>query len=956
MFCCGKNRTVILTAIAFVLILSIALICTFYSEPQQSRNIYVPPGSGFKNETTVGPEDIVLPNDYVLKNPSGIHLSDSDAAGGKYYGVHVMSGGYRADIQNWITSNGGTIEWLSTGGEAYVSLPANKLQEMLQQNFTKYFGPTPPEAKIEKKLLEQILANPQIEFNVTVSILEKNESISRPLITPYFTTLRGYSGPLGSTFYWGVVTGSNILKIAELPIIENIQKSGGTTPSNMNGLPAVGADIVYLQTGYTGSGIRVEVTDTGVAYNSTTQEYHPDLPTPVVQYDYCHEDSIADDETGHGTLVSGNLLGRGIRTQKYKGIAHESELVAYKFVGADCSRDLFQRLLKEAINNDSVISSNSWQLDENDPSTYGAYSDQAKWADEASLGLYGKRITILFSAGNKDVLTLDPATCKNCITVGQSEVGNSIDSNPPGDVTLDSAYGPINGRTKPDLIAPGTFITSTWPWYKDCLFPVGDPYYCRSTGTSIAAPYVSGIAAVMMQKDPWLKEWPEAVKAKLINSAIKLPGVNDSKQGHGHVSGYDAVYNQTGIFETVLLVNDTFYSNNTYRNYSFAVASGVKEVKVTLVYSDNAQSTLVQNLSLYIKNASDSTLCSDERPDPVKNCTITSGLVGGVWKAQIFVGQNITRAVNYSVVASIRYKDPELSLYIKPNASFVKNGDTVKITTNLTNTGHTTVGSYIDIKNGTGLTLKNVTIYRADNVNFTLNYTETYITSDFYRVSFGEVVNSYPRKAEWIFEVVNSGNKILNIPIRYGAMNFNMTETETGVVLNGLNFSAGWNLISFPQLPSNKSVKYVFSAMSGNFTKLQTYNASASEWKSYDVRPPENFTMPAENISFAGGYWVLATQASQLNIIGFTEQPPASLTLHLKQGWNLISWPHAALTIKDALRTIEGDYTKIQTMIDGTWKSCDTRVPAAFNTLHSVMPGRGYWILMRLNDTLTIGG
>ena len=76
---------------------------------------------------------------------------------------------------------------------------------------------------------------------------------------------------------------------------------------------------------------------------------------------------------------------------------------------------------------------------------------------------------------------------------------------------------------KPDIVAPGNLIVSLRYAGStlDRKFPanVVDDSYSRLSGTSMAAPMVSGAAALMLQRDPSLS--PDLVKARLMRTASK---------------------------------------------------------------------------------------------------------------------------------------------------------------------------------------------------------------------------------------------------------------------------------------------------------------------------------------------------------------------------------------------------------------------------------------------------
>lgn len=112
-------------------------------------------------------------------------------------------------------------------------------------------------------------------------------------------------------------------------------------------------------------------------------------------------------------------------------------------------------------------------------------------------------------SGYRAISITDPGNADNVITVGST---HRRDPHLYG-VSYFSARGPTgDGRRKPDILAPGEKITST----------IRGGQLQRMDGTSMAAPHVSGAAAMLMGRYPELIGRPLRVKQILMDSATDL--------------------------------------------------------------------------------------------------------------------------------------------------------------------------------------------------------------------------------------------------------------------------------------------------------------------------------------------------------------------------------------------------------------------------------------------------
>ena len=168
--------------------------------------------------------------------------------------------------------------------------------------------------------------------------------------------------------------------------------------------------------------------------------------------------------------------------------------------------------------------------------------------------LWFNGIVVVVAAGNNGtgtgpVTLYPPANDPFVITVGAAE-----DKGTPAlsDDTMAafSAYGTTeNSFAKPDLVAPGRHIVSTlastsvYAFVNHLLHRV-DSNYFRMSGTSMAAPVVSGAAALLLQDEPNLT--PDQVKYRLKATAnTAWAGYDAAKAGAGYLDAYAAVYGTT---------------------------------------------------------------------------------------------------------------------------------------------------------------------------------------------------------------------------------------------------------------------------------------------------------------------------------------------------------------------------------------------------------------------------
>ncbi|MCX6905099.1 MAG: S8 family serine peptidase [Verrucomicrobia bacterium] len=385
-----------------------------------------------------------------------------------------------------------------------------------------------------------------------------------------------------------------------------------------------------MEAGYDGRGVAVAIADTGL-YTGDVNDMHPDVTGRVDAAFFYGALTDWSDEHGHGSHVSGIVAGDGATGETDDsgflyglGVAPGAHLVVQRiFDGAGGYEPppTYGTLTRDAVNAGAEIGSNSWGDD-----TQGRYDLSAmefdalvRDADELTPG--DQAYMLEFSAGNAGpgYQTIgSPAVAKNVIATGATESDRAdflIYGDGP-DVMADfSSRGPCeDGRIKPDVVAPGTWISSLRsPVGNDdnAWAPISD-YYLYEGGTSQAGPHVSGAAAVVVQ---WYREGhtnttpsPALVKATLINSTVDMlvdmgnaPTPN-MDEGWGRVDLTQligATRRYDFVDQSVLLRTGQFYERRVI------VGNSDEPLKLTLAYTDvpafpGAIPALVNDLDLEV--------------------------------------------------------------------------------------------------------------------------------------------------------------------------------------------------------------------------------------------------------------------------------------------------------------------------------------------------------------------
>lgn len=322
------------------------------------------------------------------------------------------------------------------------------------------------------------------------------------------------------------VSEKSIEMIKKLPFVKQISEGQKYKINREESVSLINADYVWSKkdsenNSITGKNVTVAILDTGIDY------YHVDLKDNYIGgVDFINGDDDPIDDEGHGTICAGIV----------KAVAPNVKIYAMKVLDENGeSEDGFEVIsaIEEAV----------------DPNGDGDYSDQ--FIDVISLSLgsaepgdpdwrickavdnaFNAGIVVVASAGNNGYdgpgSIRAPGCAVNSICVGATDKDDNI--------AYFSSQGPVvwDNKTKemvkPDVVAPGVNINSTY---------LNNGSISNAQGTSFSTPFVSGMAALLLQAYP---QWePTDVKNAIKESAIDL-GFDENIQGKGRIDVINAYY------------------------------------------------------------------------------------------------------------------------------------------------------------------------------------------------------------------------------------------------------------------------------------------------------------------------------------------------------------------------------------------------------------------------------
>ncbi len=310
--------------------------------------------------------------------------------------------------------------------------------------------------------------------------------------------------------------------------------------------------------GYTGTGIKVGVLDTGVNYNHVDLADHmwTDPSYPNHGYDFANSDNNPMDDHGHGTHCAGTVAGDGTAGSQ-TGMAPNATIIALKVLDAGGSGQesgVWAAIQFIVDHGGDVISMSlgwqqawgpdrlSWRNSFNNALAAGVISSVAAGNEGTSPGAPNN----LRTPGDVPPPWLHPdqtltGGISGVVSVGATDINDAIASfSSRGPVTWstinpfnDYAYNPGMGLIRPDISAPGDNI-------KSLDYSSNTGYADGWSGTSMATPCVAGVMALMLEKNPNLT--PAEIDYAIEMNALELGTAGkDNTFGAGRINALAAI-------------------------------------------------------------------------------------------------------------------------------------------------------------------------------------------------------------------------------------------------------------------------------------------------------------------------------------------------------------------------------------------------------------------------------
>ena len=479
-------------------------------------------------------------------------------------------------------------------------------------------GAVPKERKVATGFVEEMQTAPVHERTPVFITLMTDDPQGRwrhrleelgAVVGRFDPDVRAYAAHIANTALDAIASQDFVLAIEPIGIVRAAHDTA---------VPAMGADALRrhegspgLFSGTAGASVPIAVMDTGLNIN------HLDIATNresicganfVYNQPRVDEADLWVDDGLHGTHVTGTIAGNGYAELRYAGMAPGVRHIRFAKVlshfGSGAS-DSIQRGM-DFLAQPSSCAEAGWSSVRVKPlivnmslsASNRSFEGRGIGARKLDAVVWGHRQLYVVAQSNSGISGFSNyGTAKNSLAVGAV-----LDS---GDIASFSSHGPTaDGRLAPQIVATGVAIWSTQGGGNR-----GN--YLRLSGTSMAAPSVAGVAALLMDAVQAHREYPALTRARLMASAIKPdawlhspnrfpadnsngPGALQVQYGLGKVSARTSVLNRNQADGWVSGSAVSKLNNGEYAHRDIEVPENTSRLDLVMTWDEPPTDTIGQ--------------------------------------------------------------------------------------------------------------------------------------------------------------------------------------------------------------------------------------------------------------------------------------------------------------------------------------------------------------------------
>ncbi|MFE9561402.1 S8 family serine peptidase [Streptomyces sp. NPDC006487] len=432
--------------------------------------------------------------------------------------------------------------------------------------------------------------------------------------------------------------------------------------------PTAGMNVPAAWDTTTGSGVTVAVIDTGyvahsdlaanvvagydfISSSTAARDGNGRDNNPADQGDWsaageCGTGSKASDSSWHGTHVAGTIAAATSNAKGVAGIAYGAKIQPVRVLGkcGGATSDIVDAITWASGGTVSGIPANATPAKVINMSLGGSGACTATYQNAINAAV-GRGTTVVVAAGNSnaDAAGFSPASCNNVINVAAS--------NRTGDRSFYSNYGAIvdvaapGGETRRATDTPGTITTpenGIWSTLNTGATTPGAENYEPYQGTSMAAPHVAGLAALLKSANSALT--PAQIESAIKTNARPLAGTCTGGCGTGLADAAASVAAVTSTPPTPGFENTTDFAigDNATAESPVTVTGVTGNAPATLKVAVNIVHTYIGDLKVDLV-APDGTVYtvhnrtggSADNINQVYTVNASSEVANGTWKLRV---------------------------------------------------------------------------------------------------------------------------------------------------------------------------------------------------------------------------------------------------------------------------------------------------------------------------------